>query len=140
VDIPIDSIKAKNNYGETLTIDIRGPYTSERSKENFIEAKITGKMGSFFDNKVYTITLSFDVLPSIEADGNYKWEEYMFIRDDVSLLGAAVGNQPAPIADTMDVNNDKNYTERLAPMNNDTNLRVTPNKILNIDTYILPNG
>jgi hypothetical protein len=86
VDIPMDSIKAKNNYEENLTIEARGPYTSTISNEKFIEAKIKGKLGYDFDNKTYTITFNFDVLPDIEAEGNYKWQEYMFIRDSISTF------------------------------------------------------
>jgi hypothetical protein len=40
----------------------------------------------------------------------------------------------------MDVNNNGIDTERLLPMNNDTSLKIIPNKILNIDTYLIPNG
>lgn len=77
------------------------------SGEWFLALPIQGKLGGYFDNKMYNITCTFDVKAGLKAKGLYPWKDYVFIQDPTNNTNMYINyNGETRTADVLDIDND----------------------------------
>ncbi|MBK2404675.1 hypothetical protein EPJ90_07510 [Erysipelothrix sp. strain 2 (EsS2-7-Brazil)] len=116
-------------------------YTINATGQRALRVQFSGVFGANYKDSYLPVLpyVRFNLNTNIKSGGIYELNKAGFWKLDKNWTVSNVSGQPGSVADTDDINNDNDVTERIMPAKA-TQLNIIPREELIIDTYIQPKG